>query len=202
MFGCGVKFEDMAARMKTSATYDDLVRLPENVVGELIDGELYAWPRPSAAHARGASALSMDIGGPYDRGRGGPGGWWILYEPELHLEGDVAVPDIAGWRRERMPELPKGHIFDIAPDWVCEILSPSTRRHDRRKKMPLYARHGVTYLWLFDPDARTLEVMQLVDGRWTVLAVYGGNDVVRAEPFPLVEIDLASIWGVTPDEER
>lgn len=191
----------MAARMKTSATYDDLVRLPENMVGELIDGELYAWPRPSGAHGRASSALGMDIGAPYDRGRGGPGGWWILDEPELHLDGAVAVPDLAGWRRERMPELPKGHIFEIAPDWICEVLSPSTQRHDRRTKMPLYARHGVSYLWLFDPDSRTLEVMQLVDGRWTILGVHGGNDVVPAEPFPLAQIDLASIWGPTLDDE-
>jgi Uma2 family endonuclease len=192
----------MAARMKSGATYEDLVRLPENMVGELIEGELYAWPRPGGKHARGASALGMDIGGAYDRGRGGPGGWWILFEPELHLgRGDVAVPDLAGWRRERMPEIPTSHIFEVEPDWVCEVLSPSTRSHDRRKKLPLYARNDVSYVWLFDPEERSLEVMQLIDGRWTVLAMHGGNDVIRAEPFPLVEIDLASIWGHVPDDD-
>src|SRR5260221_7085321 len=182
------------------ATYDDIVRLPENMVGELIDGDLYAWPRPAGPHGRFASALGMDIGSPYDRGRGGPGGWWIYDEPELDLDRDVLVPDLAGWRRERMPEIPRSHIFEIAPDWVCEVLSPSTARVDRSKKMRIYAERGVSYAWLIDPLQKTLETYQLLESRWVVLQNYVGNDVVRAEPFPDAEVDLKSIWGETPDD--
>src|SRR6266540_3344871 len=185
----------MAARMKTGATYEDLVRLPENMIGELIDGELYASPRPSGPHTRFTSALGMLIGSRYDLGINGPGGWWILDEPELHLGRHVLVPDIGGWRRERMPQIPTSHIFSIAPDWVCETISPGTARLDRQKKLPIYAEHEVSYAWLADPLQRTLEILQLVGSRWTLLAIYGGNDVFSAEPFPLVEIDLAVIWG-------
>ena len=144
----------------------------------------------------------MDIGGVYDRGRGGPGGWWILDEPELHLDRDVLIPDLGGWRRDRMPRVPQSHIFDVAPDWVCEVLSGSTARIDRAKKMPIYARSYVEYAWLAHPTERYVEIKKLVDGRWTDLAVFQGNQVFRAEPFELVEIDLASIWGPTDEEEN
>ena len=189
----------MKARSRGRATYDDLLKVPENLVAELIDGDLYAWPRPGGPHARFASVLGMEIGPPYDRGRGGPGGWWILDEPELHLGEDVLVPDLAGWRRERMPEIPKDHRFIIEPDWVCEVISPSTARVDRGKKMRIYAEHDVPGLWLVDPERRILEVFQLAGGVWTDVHVFTGDDVVRAEPFPAAEIDLASIWGPTPE---
>lgn len=146
------------------------MKLPENMVGELIDGELYAWPRPAGPHARFSSALGMDIGSPYDRGRGGPGGWWILDEPELHLGDDVLVPDLAGWRRERMPRIPKSHVFEVPPDWVCEVLSSSNARFDRIKKMPIYAQHEVAWAWLIDPLQKTLETFRLENGRWSSFA--------------------------------
>jgi Uma2 family endonuclease len=190
----------MAARHQRPATYDDIVRLPENMVGEIIDGDLYAWPRPSGPHGDALSTLGMFIGPPYRLGRGGPGGWWIFDEPELHLGRHVVVPDLGGWRRERMPHYPKDHVFDISPDWVCEILSPSTARIDRTRKMRIYAENAVAYYWIMDPMQRTLETFQLVNAQWVLLQTYAGDDVVHAEPFPQAEIELKLIWGETPDD--
>lgn len=184
--------------LPADATYEDLVHLPENMVGEIIEGELFASPRPGAPHARFASALGMDVGGAYDRGRNGPGGWWILDEPELHFGRNVLVPDLAGWRRERMPLLPENQIFFIAPDWICEVLSPSTGRLDRTKKMPIYARHEIAWAWLVDPLQRIVEVKMLQDDKWVEMAIFGGSDKMRAQPFEEIEIDLESIWG--PEE--
>lgn len=193
----------MTARVRERPTYEDLLRLPENVVGEIIDGELYAWPRPSGSHGDASSVFLSRILTPYRLGDGGPGGWWIIGEPEIHFIRDtlVVVPDIGGWRRERMPEVPKDHRFLVSPDWVCEVLSPSTRRHDRGKKMRIYAEYDVSWMWIVDPEARTVEVMQLVGEHYTVLHVFTGDDKVCAQPFPAAEIDLASIWGPTPEDK-
>ncbi|HEX3580196.1 MAG TPA: Uma2 family endonuclease [Thermoanaerobaculia bacterium] len=191
----------MAARVREKVTYEDLLKVPDNMVAEIIDGELYSSPRPGGPHSVATSVLIGDLNPAYQRGRGGPGGWWILVEPELHLGLDVLVPDIAGWRRERMPEVPRTHIFSVAPDWICEVLSPSTIRIDRAKKMRIYAEHDVTYAWLLDPVERFLEVKRLENDRWMDLKVFIGNDKVIAEPFPEVEIDLTDIWGPTPDDD-
>ena len=178
------------------ATYDDLLRLPEHLVGELIDGELFATPRPAARHALASSALGVDLG-PFSRapgGGGGPGGWWILDEPELHFAKDVVVPNLAGWRRERMPQVPDQPAIELAPDWVCEVISPSTARIDRTRKMRLFKRVQVSHLWLLDPIARTLEVFRL-DGRgWLRVSDHDGSEPVRAEPFELVELDPSRWW--------
>jgi Uma2 family endonuclease len=187
------------ARSKPRATYDDLLKLPEHVVGELIDGELFVSPRPALPHAHVASVLGVDLGGPFDRGRGGPGGWWILFEPELHFGADVLVPDLAGWRRERLPRVPRGAALELAPDWVCEVVSPSTARLDRTRKMNVYARVKVPYLWLIDPLAMTLEIFRLEGERWVLFSTHAGAEKVRAEPFAAVELDLGSWWeGVEP----
>jgi Uma2 family endonuclease len=178
-----------------AATYRDLFDLPENVVGEILAGEIYATPRPIVAHGVVSSNLGMDLGVPFGRGRGGPGGWWILDEPEVHLGGDVLVPDLAGWRRERLPDLLELVHIDIAPDWVCEILSPATQVRDRTLKMSIYAREGVPHLWLVDPKARLLEVYRLHEGRWLLLGVHEGRARVRAEPFDAVELALGPLWG-------
>jgi Uma2 family endonuclease len=191
----------MAARTRERATYEDLLKVPDHLVAELVDGDLNTSPRPGGIHARFASAIGMDVGSAYDRGRGGPGGWWILDEPELHLGGSVLVPDLAGWRRERMPVIPKDHVFAIPPDWVCEVLSPSTRQFDVRRKLPVYAAHEVTNAWLVDPEARTLEVFRLENSRWSMVAVFGGNEIARAEPFDAIDIDLPSIWGAEPEPD-
>jgi Uma2 family endonuclease len=176
--------------------YAELEALPEGQVGEIIAGRLYAQPRPAARHALAGSELVVDLGGAYSRGRGGPGGWWIIAEPELHFVRDteVLVPDIAGWRRERMPRMPKDHRFEVVPDWVCEILSPSTARKDRIVKMPVYARFGVAFLWLLDPVARTLETFALDNGRWVVTGQFKDEDAVAVPPFEALTLELASLW--------
>jgi Putative restriction endonuclease len=185
----------MASPVKRRATYDDLLAVPEHRVAEIVAGDLHVSPRPASRHALASSRLGSGLGPPFDRGDGGPGGWWILDEPELHLDEDVLVPDLAGWRRERMPDFPDAPAFTVVPDWVCEVASPSTERLDRAKKMPAYARVGVANVWIINPDARTLEVYRLVDGRWLLLATYEGESAVRAEPFDAVELELAPLWG-------
>jgi Uma2 family endonuclease len=181
--------------VKKHATYEDLCELPENLVAEMFDGELYATPRPAAPHAHAASVLGFELGGPFHRGRNGPGGWWILDEPELHFGADVLVPDLAGWRREHLPALPSGAYFTLAPDWVCEVLSPSTETIDRAKKLGRYARAGVAHAWLVNPLLQTLEVLALADGRWALVATYEGSSNVRAEPFDAIELELAALWA-------
>ncbi|MCX6544101.1 MAG: Uma2 family endonuclease [Acidobacteria bacterium] len=177
------------------ATYDDLMKVPDIMVAEIVDGELHATPRPATKHARAYSSLGIRIGGPYDHGIGGPGGWWILDEPELHLGRDVLVPDLAGWRRERMPQLPDAAHFTMPPDWICEILSPSTAKLDRTKKLAVYAREGVRHAWLLDPLDRTLEVLRLDNGRWTIMATHSDAEVVRVEPFADIELELSALWA-------
>jgi Uma2 family endonuclease len=183
------------ASAKRPATYADLLRVPEHLVAEIVDGELVTSPRPAARHAAAASALGEELGPPFKRGRGGPGGWVILDEPELHIVGQVVVPDLAGWRRERMPEIPDVTYFELAPDWVCEVLSPSTAALDRTRKRPHYARAGVTHLWLVDPIAQTLEVHRRQAEDWLLVFSVAGDVKVRAEPFDAVEIDLGSLWA-------
>lgn len=176
------------------ASYDDIVTLPEHVTGEIIDGELHTQPRPTSRHARVETGLGRELSGPFDVGRGGPGGWVILSEPELHLGPHVLVPDLAGWRRERLPLIPDGPI-EVVPDWVCEILSPGTARKDRARKLPLYGRLGVTHAWLVDPAAKTIEVLRYADGHWLLLETFGEDDSMRAEPFDAVAIELAPLWA-------
>ncbi len=181
------------------ARYDDLLALPEHLVGEIIGGELHTHPRPAPKHARAYSALTGTLWNPYDNGTGGPGGWWILDAPELHLGDDVLVPDLAGWRRERMPCLPDTSWFELAPDWVCEILSPSTARTDRVLKMPRYAGAGVAHLWLIDPDLQTLEVYRLDTAHdaphWLLLDSLEGNATVSQPPFDAIEFPLSDLWA-------
>lgn len=185
----------MAVAVRKPAVYEDLLALSPNVVGEIVNGVLHSHPRPSPRHARAYSALGGELHGPYDRGRGGPGGWWILDEPELHRSGHVLVPDLAGWRRERMPRLPDIAWFDLVPDWVCEILSPSTARLDRAEKLPVYAAEGVRHCWLVDPDLRTLEVFQNEGGRWLLLAVLEDQAEVGQPPFGAITFPLAALWA-------
>lgn len=179
------------------ATYDDLLNVPDHLVAEIVDGSLYATPRPALPHTRVSSVLGMELGGPFDRGRGGPGGWWILDEPELHLSGDVLVPDLAGWRRERLPQIPAEPALTLAPDWVCEVVSPATEALDRSKKLPAYAREKVGHAWLINPAAQTLEVFRLEGDRWVLAATHAGDERVRAEPFDVIELDLSALWQGT-----
>lgn len=185
----------MSAVLKPSL-YEQLLALPDTLTGEILNGELHAMPRPVARHGLAASALNTDLGPPFGFGRGGPGGWWIIQEPEVHFIRDVevAVPDLAGWRRERMPSLPDGHRFETVPDWICEILSPSSAKKDRVVKLPAYARYGVAHVWLVDPAARTLEAFALHEGRWLMIAGLKDDDAVAVPPFDAVTFSLADLW--------
>jgi len=176
------------------AVYEDLFAIPENMTGEIIDGELIVTPRPSRRHVYAGSTLGDEIGPPYRLGRGGPGGWVILDEPEIAFAGNILVSDMAGWKKERFPIEEPHNWISVAPDWVCEILSPHTAQVDRAEKMPIYARHQVLHAWLIDPIVKTLEVFRFEPGRWIVLGVYAGSCKVRAEPFPEVELDLSLLW--------
>ena len=184
-------------RMKR-ATYEDVLNAPENKVAEILDGELFLSPRPAPRHSVISSELGMAIGNPFHRGSGGPGGWWILDEPELHFGEQVVVPDLAGWRRERLPAMPEEAFFSLAPDWVCEVLSPSTGRIDRGRKLRIYAEAGVAHAWLVNPLERTLEVLRLREGAWTIVAVCSDSDAVRIEPFEAIELELGRLWADPP----
>ena len=178
--------------LKKGATYDDLRDVPDHFVAEMFDGELYASPRPAVPHAHAASVLGAKLGGPFHRT--GPGGWMILDEPELHFGNDVLVPDLAGWRRARMPQAPADAYITLAPDWICEVVSVSTETLDRGKKLRIYARESVVHAWLVDPMKHTLEVMWLEAGRWTLLGRYDGDVGVRAAPFDAIELELGALW--------
>ena len=185
------------AEPKRRATYDDVLAAPEHKVAEILDGERFLSPRPASRHARATSLMGSELTGAFDRESGspaGPGGWWILFEPELHFGSDVVVPDIAGWRRERMPRIPDAPWFELAPDWLCETLSPSTARIDRTRKLAIYAREGIRHVWLVDPMQRTIEVLALDGRRWFVAENHGGNDVARATPFAAIGIPLTRLW--------
>ena len=176
------------------ATYQDVLDAPAHMVAEVVAGALHLQPRPRNRHAIAGSALGMEIGSPFQRGRGGPGGWWIVDEPELHFSEDILVPDLAGWRRERMPEPPDEAFFILTPDWVCEVLSPSTRKLDLEGKRPIYAREGVRRLWFVDPAARTLEAFTLEGGAWTPAGAAREDEPVSLPPFEAVAFPLGALW--------
>ncbi|MDF3064677.1 MAG: uncharacterized protein K0R38_278 [Polyangiaceae bacterium] len=186
----------MAEAARRKATYQDVLDAPEHLVAELIDGELHLSPRPAKPHAAATSALGEELGPPFKRGKGGPGGWIILDEPELHFGSNVLVPDLAGWRRERMPQLTTElPYFELAPDWACAVLSPKNAKMDRTKKLPLYAAAGVSFVWLVDPLARTLEVLRLAEQKYVIEGGYADDAKVRAIPFDAIELDLSILWA-------
>ena len=185
----------MADAARKKATYEDLYDIPENAVGEIIEGELIVTPRPSRKHGFSSFALGGELVPPYQFGRGGgPGGWIIIGEPEVKFGDNYLVPDIAGWKRERFPDSEETNWIAVSPDWIAEILSPGTVRVDRIKKMAVYAKHEVPYLWFIDPVAKTLEVFKLEAGSWLLLSVFGEDALVRAEPFTDIEIELGNLW--------
>jgi Uma2 family endonuclease len=189
----------MVASINTAqrrATYKDLLKVPDILIAEIVDGELITSPRPASPHARATSVSRVDID-PFDRRSGSPGGpgdWWILFEPELHLGADILVSDLAGWRRERMPVLEDVAYFELAPDWVREVVSPGTARLDRVRKMPIYARERVGYLWFVHPSLQTLEVYRLEGQQWVVASSHVGTEGARAEPFEAIELDMSRWW--------
>ena len=176
------------------ATYEDVLAAPPNKVAEILDGDLFLSPRPAARHAVVSSELGMALGNPFHRGSRGPGGWWILDEPEIQFGEQVVVPDLAGWRRERLAAIPDEAFFTLAPDWVCEVLSPATERIDRGRKLRIYADAAVAHAWFVNPLERTLEVLRLREGSWTIVAVCSDSDAVRIEPFEAIELELDRLW--------
>jgi Uma2 family endonuclease len=184
----------MAEAAVRRATYADLEAVPDHLVAEIIDGVLETHPRPRPRHGIAAARLSGELDRPFARGRGGPGGWVFIIEPELHLGFQVVVPDLAGWRRERMPTEPEDAFIETSPDWVCEILSPSTIRLDRGRKRRIYGEAGVDFLWLLDPAAGVLEGFALTDGRWLLLDTVLRGETVAIPPFDAVPFPLDDLF--------
>jgi len=178
------------------ATLAELDALPPSIAGEIIEGVLYTMTKPRARHQRTALKIASSVGASFDDGVGGPGGWWVIAEPGIELPNNTPeiVPDVAGWQRHRMPELPLDEPIRVVPDWVCEILSPTTRRHDLLIKMPYYAKIGVAYAWLVDLEARAVTAQRLESGRWLTLATYGDEIEARIEPFDVVPLNVGSWW--------
>jgi Uma2 family endonuclease len=185
----------MAEAARKVATYEDVLDAPEHRIAQVLDGELVLRPRPARRHARVGTRLGAILDGPFDRGAGGPGGWFLLHEPELHLGSptQILVPDLAGWRLERVTFDGEGAFFDVAPDWVCEILSPGTARIDRGRKADVYAEQGVPFLWLADPDARHVEAFRIHEGSWLRIGLFADADA-RIPPFDAVPIDVPSLF--------
>ena len=190
----------MSARPQPQPTlYEQLEALPEGLTGEILNGQLYTQPRPSGPHGLAGSVLGMRLGPPFQFGENGPGGWWIIDEPELHFirNTEVDVPDLAGWRRNRLPRIPQDHRYTVVPDWVCEVLSPSTENRDRNVTMPIYARFGVACAWLIDPQAHTLEAYALEGDAWREIGRLAGSGRVSLPPFAAVAIRLEDLWAPT-----
>lgn len=188
----------MTSATKRPATYADLDAVPEHLVAEIINGEMFTHPRPSRRHVAAASSLGHELVGPFQKGRGGPGGWVILDEPDVRLGENMVVPDLAGWRRERLTGHPETSYFVIVPDWICEVLSGSTEVRDRNVKRKIYAQYGVQFLWLVDPRQQMLEVFALVDGEWVLRGTWNSAEEVRAAPFDAISFSLADLWPLDP----
>jgi Uma2 family endonuclease len=188
----------MADPNKRRATYQDVLDAPEHVVAEIINGTLRVSPRPGGPATSVASKLVGELLPPFNNGRGGPGGWIIAFEPELHLGDEILVPDLAGWRSERMPVVPAGAFFTVTPDWICEVMSPSSESMDRLEKLPLYASLGVRHAWLVSARRRSIEAFRLHEGMWLAIASHRGSVVARIEPFDAIELDLGTLWANLP----
>lgn len=188
----------MAEAATPPATYADLEAVPPHLVAEILYGSLVTHPRPRPRHGIAGNALTARLTGSFQWGEGGPGGWMFIPEPELHLSEHVVVPDIAGWRRERLPTLPQTAYLETPPDWICEVLSDRTERYDRGAKRRIYAGAGVPHLWLLDPRVRLLEAFQLAAGQWTLLATFGENEEVQAAPFDATTFSLGLLWPYDP----
>lgn len=188
----------MAGSAKKRATYADIEAAPSHLVAEIIDGTLYTHPRPSPRHGATAAALGARLGDRFQFGNDGPGGWVFVVEPEIKFGDNLLVPDIAGWRRERLKAYPKKNYFTTTPDWLCEILSGSTEKRDRTLKMRVYAGAGVPHMWLIDPRLQILEAYEIQDRRWMKIGDWNSDDAVRAPPFDAISFSLADLWPLDP----
>jgi Uma2 family endonuclease len=182
-------------RLGHPATYEDLLKIPDHQVAEIVDDQLYVSPRLGSTHALAHSRLGAILVPPFSEGLGGPGGWWIIDDPEIHLRRDVVVPDLAGWRHDRMPEYPDVKFLELSPDWVCEVLSPASERFDRSMKLNVYEREHVNHLWLLNPLVPALEVFRRGANGLVVSMIYGAGELVRAEPFEAIEFAMTRLVG-------
>lgn len=179
----------------TKANYNDLYKIPESMIGEIIDGELFAIPRPSPQHSNVVFELCGELWGPYKRGKdGSTGGWIFLIEPEIQFGEDILVPELAGWEKDKLSKPPEENFISVSPDWICEVLSYRTMRIDRIKKMPIYAKFHVSFLWLIDPLTKILEVFKLESNKWVLSCTAIEDDKFKAEPFEHIEINLKNLW--------
>jgi Uma2 family endonuclease len=185
-------------------TLADLDALPPGIVGEIIEGVLYTMTKPRMRHQRTTTRIGAGVGDPFDMGRGGPGGWWIVTEPGIELPNNTKEisPDVAGWRRERMPEMPVDEPIRLVPDWVCEILSKTTRRHDLLRKLPYYAKVGVPYAWIVDLEARVLTAHRLESTDWRIIGTYSDETEARIAPFDMVPLNVADWWPPAAPESQ
>ncbi len=185
----------MSEPAKKNRTYEDLHAIPENMLGEIINGKLVVTPRPGRKHGYVATTLIEQVGPAYHGGRGGPGGWIFIVEPEIILGKHIMVPDVAGWKSGRFPREEETNPISAVPDWVCEILSsPKGELCDRSEKMPIYARYGIPHAWLINPTIQSLEAYRLEHGRWSTLGVFGERQRAPIEPFAEIELDLGEFW--------
>ena len=191
----------MSQHKPKPATYADIEALPPNVVGEILFGSLVTHPRPARRHLVAASRVGGILGQSFDFGTGGPGGWVIIDEPEIHLGPHVVVPGIVGWRRERFTETEEGRWFEVVPDWICEIQSPSTRAIDLGPKRRIYATYGVSHLWFVDPTAMSLEVFQRQNESWLLTHTNIGSENVCAPPFEAITFSLGLLWPFDPPQD-
>ena len=191
--------EAATVETRRHATYADLEAVPDHLVAEILRGRLVTHPRPSNRHSRAHFRLGAVLNGPFDEGIDGPGGWYFLTEPELQLGEEICVPELAGWRHERIPPAPAADPFagvtvELAPDWVCEVLSPATERYDRREKREIYAEAGIGHLWLVDPRIEVVEAFVLVDRDWRLAGTFSGDQTAQIPPFEVIAIALGRVW--------
>lgn len=191
----------MAEPAKRNATYEDIKAVPPHLTAEIVFGALYTHPKPAPPHGNAQFSLGGELAGPFQKGRGGPGGWWFVSEPELHLGPHVIAPDLAGWRKERLPHAPTSAYVSVPPDWVCEIISPSTERVDRGPKRRICATYGVGHLWHLNPVERYLEIYALKDQQWVLVDTFDGDGEQRLPPFEAIAIRLADLWPLPPAPE-
>ncbi len=185
----------MTEAARKAATYGDVLSSPPHVVAEIVDSVLYQSPRPALPHAAAAAVVGEELGPPFKRGKGGPGGWIILHEPEIHLLADIVVPDLGGWRRSTLPILPEDAYLVVRPDWVCEVASPSTRALDRGRKLEVYQREQVAHVWIIEPLDRFLEVLELDGETYRIVQRVSGDTPARLRPFDAIEFDVAALWA-------
>jgi len=190
----------MTETVRKLATWDDLLAtLDDGRTYEIIAGLMEALPRPRPGHGNAQALLSGEIVRPFQRGRGGPGGWWIIIEPDVELTtNDIIVPDLAGWKRDKVPEFPHDRPIRFVPDWICEVLSPTNQKRDRVVKANLYLTCGVMYYWILDVQERTLEAYSAKEGSWVRLGAWTDGDTSRIPPFDAIELEVEGLFPPPP----